>query len=287
MPKNQGLGRGLSSLIPPKISKILPQDSQIKGEEEKIIQIPITEIKLNPLQPRQDFNHLDLEELIDSIKEHGILQPLIVSKIDKGFQLITGERRLRAAQFLDLKSVPAVVRKIKKHQYLELALIENLQRKNLNSIEEAVAFQRLIEEFNLTQEEVAKKIGKSRSVIANTLRLLNLPSEIQKALISEKINYSAARLLVSLPSKKRLKLFRKILKNNLTVRATEGQLKKVGIKIRKKKIKDPNLLEKEEMLSQALGTKVDIKKSGQAGQIIIEFYSKEDLEELFRKITKL
>jgi len=286
MAKPTGLGKGLGSLIPVKtIKDVLPADSKVAVGDEVIRQAPIEKIKPNPHQPRHDFSHEGLEELINSIKEHGILQPLIVTQIDGGYQLIAGERRFRSAQIIGLKTVPVIIRNVKDQQQLELALVENIQRRDLNSVEEAVAYQRLIDEFSLTQDEVAKKVGKSRTVITNILRLLTLPTEIQKALISEKINYSTARIIVGLPPEKRLIFFQKVLSQDLTVRAVEGEAKKVSVKRHLRKIKDPNLAAQEDELQQALGTKVLIKKSGQGGQIIVEFYSEEELSGLVKKIT--
>lgn len=286
MTKTTGLGKGLSSLIPPKIDKkLFAKNSEVIGGEETIRQVPIVKIKSNPFQPRSDFGHESLEELTNSIKEHGILQPLILTSINDGYQVIAGERRLRAAQLLELKTVPSIIRDVKEQQKLELALVENIQRKDLNPIEEAVAYQRLIDEFNLTQEAVAKRVGKSRSVITNTLRLLTLPTEIQKALISGKVNYSTARVIVGLPPQERLKFFQKVLKQDLTVRAVEGQARKVVVKRHFRTTKDPNLAALEEKLQAVLGTKVTVKKSGETGQIMIEFYSGEELEEIIKKIT--
>ncbi len=285
MNKTQGLGRGLSSLIPQKIDRIISQNKTDKiGTADMISHIPLNKIKANPLQPRSNFDHEGLEDLTNSIKEHGILQPLILSAIENGYQLVAGERRFRAAQILGFKTVPSIVREIKEQQKLEIALVENIQRKNLNSVEEAVAFQRLIDEFNLTQEEVSKKVGKSRSVVANTLRLLTLPTEIQKALINGKINYSTARLIVGVPAEKRLEFFRKILKNDFTVRAAENQVKKVVVKRHFRKAKNPDVAAIEEKIQSVLGTRVNIKKTGESGQIIIEFYSEEELAGIVGKI---
>ena len=286
MAKTQGLGRGLSSLIPPKIDKkIFSKDFEVVGQEEAVVKVAIEKIKANPLQPRSDFDHESLEDLTNSIKEHGILQPLILTAVDSGYQIIAGERRFRAAQVLGLKTIPAIVRDVKEQQKLELALVENIQRKDLNPIEEAFAFQRLIDEFSLTQEEVAKRIGKSRSAITNILRLLTLPTEIQRALINNKINYSIARVIVGLPPQERLKFFQKVLKQDLTVRALEGQARKVVVKRHFRKVKDPNLSALEEKLQNILGTKVTVKKSGETGQIIIEFYSAEELKGIVDKIA--
>jgi len=285
MSKTTGLGKGLSSLIPPKIDKkIISKDSEVLADDERVVQVSVAKIKANPHQPRSDFGYESMEELINSLKEYGILQPLILTASTDGYEVIAGERRLRAAQFLDFKTVPAVIRDIKEQQKLELALVENLQRKDLNPIEEAVAFQRLIDEFNLTQEEVAKRVGKNRSVVANTLRLLTLPSEIQKALINGKINYSTARIIAGLPPQERTKFFQKVLKQDLTVRAVEGQARKVVVKRHLRTTKDPNLAALEEKLQAALGTKVTIKKSGEAGQIVIDFYSGEELDNIITKI---
>ena len=236
-----GLGKGLSSLIPPKIDRnIFSKNSQVVGDEEMVVQIPVEKIGVNPMQPRSDFDHDSMEDLTNSIKEQ---------------------------------------------QKLELALVENIQRKDLNPIEESVAYHRLIDEFSLTQEEVAKKVGKSRSVVANTIRLLTLPTEIQKALINGKINYSVARVIVGLPVEERMKFFQKVISQDLTVRAVENQAKKISIKQHFRKSKDPNLTALEDKLQASLGTKVIVKKSGDGGQIIIEFYSSEELENLINKIT--
>ncbi len=287
MSKTHGLGKGLSSLIPQKIDKaILSKTSEVLPGEERIVQVPIGKIKANPHQPRGDFDHEALEDLTNSIKEHGILLPLILAPADGGYQVIAGERRLRAAQLLDLKTVPGIIRDLKEQQKLELALVENVQRKNLNPIEEAVAYQRLIDEFCLTQEQVAQRVGKSRTVITNTLRLLSLPTEIQKALVSGKINYSTARIIVGLPVAERLKFFGKVIKQDLTVRAADNQAKKIVVRSHVRKGKDPNIMALEDKLQAALGTKVTIKKTGESGTIVIEYYSPEELQSVIRKITR-
>jgi ParB family chromosome partitioning protein len=281
-----GLGRGLNSLIPPK--KIIQTFSVAEAAPQgiRLLDVPVKNIRPNPKQPREDFGYQDLEDLINSIKEHGILQPLVVTKIDaENYELIAGERRYRAAKFLNFKTVPAIVRTAKDQEKLELALIENIQRKNLNPIEEGRAFQRLIDEFNLTQEEVAVRVGKSRPVIANTLRLLSLPEEILQALRSGKIKESHGRTLLSLPDEKsQLKYFSKILKNEMTVRDVESGARKIK-GTRQRKV-DPALSAKEELLRGVFGTKVEIKKRGVKGQIIIHFYSDEEYSDIIRKISK-
>lgn len=285
MAKTYGLGRGLGSLIPPKIdTSSIADSSEISGGTEHVLRIEISKIKANPHQPRTDFNAEGLEELKNSIKEHGILQPLIVTKTDKGYEIIAGERRFRASQELNLQTVPAIVREVSQQQKLELALVENIQRRDLNAIEEAVAYQRLIDEFNLTQEAVAKKVGKSRSAVTNTLRLLTLPTEIQRAVVNGKISQSTARIIVGLPAEQRLPFFQKVINQDLTVRAVETQARGVSVRKHVRKIKDPNIVSLEEQLQSALGTKTIVQKNGSAGKITIEFYSDEELENIIDKI---
>lgn len=288
MSKTYGLGKGLSSLIPPKASQdIIKNDSSIFPDQERILQIPLDKIRANPLQPRHNFDHEGMEDLTNSIREHGILQPLIVVKDEKGYEIVAGERRYRASQILGLKTAPVIVRDIKEQQKLELALVENIQRRDLNPIEEAIAYRRLIDEFNLTQEEAAKRVGKSRTVVTNTLRLLSLPTEIQKAVISGKLPYSAARVIVGLPPEERMKFYQKAIKEEMPVRAMENQARKSGAKVKAKRPSDPNLVALEEKIQAILGTKVTIKKTGQTGSIIIDFYSPEELNEIITKFNKL
>lgn len=272
------LGRGLDSLIPRK-KFTLPQE-----KEEAILEIPVEKIRSNPYQPRNVFDEQSLEDLVNSIKEHGIIQSLVVTKIsDDFYELIIGERRLRAAKILNLEKVPVIIRSVESSKKLELSLIENIQRKDLNPMERARAYQRLIGEFELTQEEMAKRLGKARATVANTLRLLTLPEKIQKAIEEEKITEGHGKILLSLDSlEKQEAMLCRILGLGLTVREA-GQL--VVFKRKKPALKDPILRFKEEQLQEALGTKVTIKKRGKKGKIIIEFYSEEDLENLIKKIT--
>lgn len=284
---HRGLGRGLSSLIPKMVSpKVVPPSSPVVVPADQIHHVPPEQIAPNPHQPRQDFNHEGLEELIVSIKQHGILQPLVVTHAGGGFQLIAGERRLRAAKILQLKTVPVLVRDVKRQQQLELALIENLQRQNLNAVEEAVAYQRLISEFNCTQESLGDRLGKSRSVITNTLRLLNLPQDIQQAIVAQKISAGIARVIAGVPESQRRKLFKKALRQNWTVRAVEAAARVVNVHRHRRTLADPQLSAYQEQLEQALGTKVRVKKSGAAGRIEIEFFSDEELAGLVEKISR-
>jgi len=293
--KKTSLGTGLSSLIPKKTninSKITKKQfivpSSEVSEQDNLLEIETGKIIANPHQPRKYFEENNLKELANSIKEHGILQPLVVSKIGSGqYELIAGERRLEASKLVNLKTVPVIVRSVSDQQKLELALVENVQRHNLNPIEEARAYLKLADEFNLTQKEIAQKSGKSRSMIANSLRLLDLPIEIQRGLMEEKITAGHARAILALdnPEKQRA-LYQLILKNGLSVRAAEEKVKSVTVKSYKRKNTkrdDPAIQDMENRLQEKLKTKVQIKKSGRSGKVVIEFYSEEELG----KIVKL
>jgi len=292
MVRNSGLGRGLGALIPKKVveSAISDQnrDFLLGADQDKIYKIPVDLIEANPMQPRQVFDHEDLENLIESIKAHGILQPLIVTKTDDGYQLIAGERRLRAAKIIGLTTVPVLVREAGEQEKLELALIENIQRKNLNPIEKAVAYQRFIDEFSLDQEEVAKKVGISRSAVANIIRLLELPEAVQKALVENKITEGHAKVIAGLDSEdEQLNFLKKIQEYSFTVRDAEKESQKVKKKpARVIAPKDPHISAKEELLRGHLNTKVNINKQGGRGQIVIEFYSDEELNSIINNITK-
>lgn len=292
MQKTSGLGRGLGSLIPNKKASMtaFADDSFIRpevlGEQERIWQLPVEKITPNPHQPRASFNEEELQELMDSIKEYGIIQPLIASKVEGGWQLIAGERRLRAAKGLNMATVPAVVRDMTEQKKMEIALIENLQRQDLNALEVATAYRKLVDEFNLTNDQLGKRVGKSSSAVSNTLRILNAISAVKKAIVEGKISEGHARVLVGLPEEDQLELLEKIMVNSWSVREIEKQGRNVVIA---KKIRtvatNPELRAKEDRLEQALGTKVEIKKSGEAGQIIIRFYSDEELEDIMLKIV--
>lgn len=256
------------------------------NKEGGLWHIPISNIKPNPEQPRRTFNHDALEDLITSIKEHGILQPIMVSESADGqYELISGERRLRAATMAGFVTIPAVVKKVaKERDKLELALIENIQRENLNAIEEAFAYERLIDEFGLTQEEAAKRVGKSRPYISNTLRLLSLPEEIQNAVINKEISMSTAKVLLALPDgKAQLKMFKKLQGAGGTVREAEELVGSMNTKPSKR---DPLVLDQEAKLRGALGTKVRITKRGSQGVIAIYYYSPEELAKIVKQILR-
>ena len=300
---NHGLGRGLASLIPPKnkTSQEAGVPQNIKQEiavssgqavQDEYLEVPIEKIANNPQQPRHKFDEGELQELADSIKEHGIIQPLVAVKIaPEQYELIAGERRLKAAKLAGLKMVPVIIREESgEREKLEIALIENIQREDLNVLEEARAYKKLIEEFDLTQEQISEKVGKSRSAVANKVRLLGLPIEIQRALTEGRITEGHARAILAIenPEKQRA-LFELILKDNLTVRQVEDKVREVTVSTHKRRIsgasQDPVLKEKEERIAQALGTKVQIKKSGGGGKIVIDFYSPEELESITNRFS--
>jgi ParB family chromosome partitioning protein len=243
----------------------------------------------NPHQPRLHFDEAKLQELADSIKEHGILQPIVVSKNGEQYEIIAGERRFQAAKRIGLATVPVVVRDVTEQEKLELAIIENVQRHNLNPIEEAKAYLRLQDEFSLSQEAVAEKMGKSRSVVANTVRLLQLPIEIQRAVAEGKISEGHAKALLAIenPEKQRA-VFDLIIKEELTVRETEQKVRSISVKpyVRSAISLNPEILERTEHLTQVLGTKVKIAPSGKGGKVIIEYYAPEDLDGLLKRLEE-
>lgn len=313
MSQQYGLGRGLASLIPPKKSAdgsgsspfviapisregrpvddghVFPQTAVTSVAEGNLREVPLASIIPNPHQPRLHFDEVKLQELADSIKEHGILQPLVVTKNGDQYEIIAGERRFQAAKRIGLPTVPVMIRDVTEQQKLELAIIENIQRHDLNPIEEAKAYLRLVDEFNLPQEKVAEKMGKSRSAIANTLRLLHLPVEIQRAVAEGKISEGHAKALLAIENPEKLRaVFDLIMKDELTVRETELQVRSMMVKshVRSAIALNPVLLERTEHLTQILGTKVKIAPSGKGGKVVIEYYSPEDLDGLLRRLEE-
>lgn len=307
MGQNYGLGRGLSSLIPQK--KISRDDNQVKTDfdfskvkslesaedqplEKKeeatvltqgVLEVELEKIKANPYQPRTDFDQDKLKELANSIKEHGILQPLVVTKKGDDYELIAGERRLQASKLAKLEKVPVIVKDVKEKEKLELAIIENIQRHNLNPIEEAQSFQQLMDEFQMNQEEVAQKMGKNRSVVANKVRLLKLPVEAMRALKEGVISEGHAKAILSLENQEKQRaLLDLIIKNNWTVRQAENKTKEISEKpFRRLTNIDPAIKEIEEKLSVLMGTKVKITRSGgEGGRIIIDYYSEDELRKI-------
>ena len=279
------IGRGLGALIASTGARKKTFETRSGANAERIWQVPVSEIKPDSQQPRRHFSEGELKELADSIQEHGVLQPLLVSELENGgYQIIAGERRWRASKIAGQATVPVIVKKMADQERLEVALIENVQRENLNPIEEGFAYKRLIEEFGLTQEQVAEKVGKSRPAIANAVRLLGLPEEVQNALMIGKISSGQARALLTLEdTKQQLDMLASILGERITVRELEKEVQKKSSRTGSRK--DPNLLYIEEQLRSALGTKVTLNGKSERGTIAINYFSKEELKDIIKKIT--
>ena len=280
MVSKRGLGKGLGALIP-------------EGEESdrnSIVEIKITDIEANDRQPRKAFNDETLVDLSESIKEHGVVQPIIVRKLGSSYQIIAGERRWRAARLAGKKTIPAIVKECSNLEVMELALIENLQREDLNSIEEAMAYKSLIEEYNMTQDEISKKIGKSRPAIANSLRLLQLPQEIKNMIAEGKISQGHARALLSISGeKKQIDMAEKIIAQQLNVRQIEKLAKDTKQKKKKEVLPDAYQIEinqLEERLRAVFGTKVTIHHKKNRGSIEIEYFSDEEFDRILELLEK-
>jgi len=277
--ERRALGKGISALIPEKESE----------SQESIIYLKISQIKPNPFQPREKFDQQSLEELMQSIKEKGVIQPILVRRKGDDYELIAGERRLRAASGLNFQEIPAIVKNVEDMDSLELSLIENIQRQELNPIEEARAYQYLIDKFNLTQDKVSEVLGKARVSVTNTLRLLKLPQEIQEEMRSNRISFGHGRALLEVedPNHQR-KLAHEIISKGLSVRELENLIKlhrpKTHKALKKGKAQEPLVAVFEEELQHALATKVRIIKRKKRGHIVIEFFSDSDLERIANKI---
>jgi ParB family chromosome partitioning protein len=280
--ERKALGKGLGALIPDHI------DAEAQHKEE-IIYVQTGQIKPNPFQPREDFDQASIEELAQSIKEKGVIQPLLVRRRGDNYELIAGERRFRACGILGLKEIPVVVRDVDDQDSLELALIENIQREGLNPIEEAHAYQHLIEKFDVTQDKISEVLGKSRVSVTNTLRLLKLPHEIQAEMKNGRITFAHGRALLEIDDQNyQRKLVQDVISKGLSVRELENLIKSSRPKAIKRKIgqgqREPIVAILEEHLQQALATKVRISKRKKRGHINIEFYSQEDLERIVNVI---
>lgn len=290
MANKETLGRGLESLL-----------GEAIGIEsgEKIMRIKVTEIQPNEAQPRKQFPQAQMDSLVDSIREHGVLQPIIVRPTSKGYKIIAGERRWRASKQLGIKELPVIVKNADGLKTIELALVENIQREDLNPIEKATAFSELKSNFGLTQEQIAAKVGQDRSTIANTLRLLDLPEEVQDFVSRGTISMGHARSLLSLKDpKKQIALSEKIVKDDLSVREVElivsGKEKHVyplkvpmGIKLAHTLIKSPQILDLEDKLRRIVGTKVSIMEKNGKGKITIEFSNNAQFESILAKLKVL
>lgn len=292
----KGLGKGLDSLIPPAATKKISESgSSTASVEAKTGEqmMKITKIEPNRSQPRRNFEEDSLIELADSIKQFGVLQPLIVQKKDDYYEIIAGERRWRAAKMAGLKEVPVIVKDYTSQEVIEIALIENIQRENLNPIEEAMAYKRLLKEFNLKQDEVAERVSKSRTAVTNSMRLLKLDDRVQQMIIDDMISTGHARALLAIDDKdQQYTLANKIFDEKLSVRETEKLIK--DIKKPKKTVEKVDKTQSfifkdlEEKMKLHIGTKVNInqKKNGK-GKIEIEYYSSEELEHIFDMIMSI
>ncbi|MEN2775065.1 ParB/RepB/Spo0J family partition protein [Acetivibrio clariflavus] len=280
----KGLGKGLGALI-----STANEEIQSGG----VIELKINEIEPTVGQPRKKFDDEKLMQLSESIKEHGIVQPIIVRKEDNTYKIVAGERRWRAARLAGLTSVPVIVKELSNRQVMEMALIENIQREDLNPIEEAEAYERLLNEYNMTQEELSKSIGKNRSTIANIIRLLYLCDKVKEHLINGEISSGHARAILALDDiELQEKVCKEIIEKSLSVRETEKLVKRIqkgDEKVEKVKNEDENIQKIEDDLEKILGTKVKLFNKNKKGKIMIEYYSNEDLErilELFKKMEK-
>ncbi|MCH8299058.1 MAG: ParB/RepB/Spo0J family partition protein [Candidatus Marinimicrobia bacterium] len=283
----KSLGRGIGALIP-----VIDEPSDSKPE---IAELLVDSISSNPHQPRHDFNPVALEELAASINENGIVQPITVRKKDGKFELIAGERRLRAVKLINMRTIPAYVMSVENDgSLLQLALIENIQREDLNPVDVALAYRELVETHGLTHGEIADRVGKDRSTVANFLRLLGLPDEIKESVRKGEISQGHARALLPIKeSAEMLALYRKIIKDGLSVRQVEdiikGGIKETpkSIRIKTSSAKSPQLKAIESELMMKFGTKVRIKEKGSGGEVIVEYYSNEDLDRLITLIGQL
>ncbi|MNC03365.1 MULTISPECIES: ParB/RepB/Spo0J family partition protein [Paenibacillus] len=270
------LGKGLDALIP----------SLSINEDDKVVEIPLAQLRANPYQPRKDFNEEAIQELAESIRQHGVIQPIIVRSVLKGYEIIAGERRFRASQYCGKPTIPAVVRNLSDQQVMEIALIENLQRENLNAMEIAVAYQGLMDQFSLTQEELSLKVGKSRSHIANFLRLLTLPEDVKEYVSRGTMSMGHARAIVALKDPEVIKqLAEQCVEQQWSVRELEETVKNLdrkptnGTKIKVVK-RDPYIDNVEEVLRERFKTTVKIKQGKEKGKIELNYYSAQDLERL-------
>lgn len=277
--ERKALGKGISALIPEKESQ----------HKEEIVYVQTEKIKPNPFQPRENFDVQSIEELAQSIKEKGVIQPILVRQKGDFYELIAGERRLRAANLLHLKEIPIIIKDVEDKDSLELALIENIQRQDLNPIEEAHAYRYLIDKFAVTQEKISEVLGKARVTITNTLRLLKLPQEIQEEIRNGRLSFAHGRALLELEDQnQQRRLMQEVILKVLSVRELENLIKSMRSKRTRQKrasiSQEPYLVVLQEGLQQFLGTKVKITMRKKQGHILIEFYSREGLEGIIKRI---
>lgn len=284
--KQRGLGKGLNSIFGQDVEQYLDdiQNNAAEAPGRREVELPIEEIRPNPYQPRKEFDKKALEELSESIKTHGIFTPLLVRKSVSGYDLITGERRLRAAKMAGLKTVPAIQVEFTEEQMMEIAILENVQREDLNPIEEAAAYESLIQKLGYTQEKLAERVGKSREYCANIMRLLKLPEDVQSMVVNKELTMSHVRPLLSLNDEEEIyEAAEKIKKNKMSVREVEAYVRDVnggGQKKQKKKEKDPMIQDLEIQLSEKLGTQVVFSKKS----FTISYHDTDDLNRILELI---
>ena len=283
--KQRGLGKGLNSIFGQDVEQYLDdiQNNAAEAPGRREVELPIEEIRPNPYQPRKEFDKKALEELSESIKTHGIFTPLLVRKSVSGYDLITGERRLRAAKMAGLKTVPAIQVEFTEEQMMEIAILENVQREDLNPIEEAAAYESLIQKLGYTQEKLAERVGKSREYCANIMRLLKLPEDVQSMVVNKQLTMSHVRPLLSLNDEEKIyEAAEKIKKNKMSVREVEAYVRDVngGQKKPKKKEKDPMIRDLEIQLSEKLGTQVVFSKKS----FTISYHDTDDLNRILELI---
>jgi ParB family chromosome partitioning protein len=275
--RHSGLGRGLAALIPQRAS------------EPGATEVPLNRIRPNPLQPRRRMGEAELEALAASIAEHGVLLPILVTQTLDGYQIVAGERRFRAAQLAGLERIPVVIRQVADRDQLELALVENLQREDLNPLEEAQAFRQLIDDFGMTQEAVAGRVGRARSTVANTLRLLDLDERVQALVVEGRLSEGQARAILGLPADQQARVADVVIERDLSTRETEELVRRIREPrpeqaVAAAKPRDADLERVEEDLRRSLGTKVTLARSRKGGRIIIEYYSDEELGQLYDRL---
>jgi len=277
--ERKALGKGISALIPVKEPEAT--------EHQEVLSIKLEQIRPSPFQPRVDFDEQSMEELTQSIKEKGVIQPVLVRRSGDSYELIAGERRFRAANILNLKEIPAIVKNVEDRDSLEIALIENIQRRSLNPIEEARAYQFLIDKFQVTHEKISEVLGKARVSVTNKLRLLNLPTEIQSEIKKGRISFAHGRALLEIEDlNQQRRLAAEIISKELSVRELENLIKSQRKRIPKRQIgqgiREPYVAVLEEELQHIFATKVRISKRKKRGHILIEFYSQEDLDRIMK-----
>jgi ParB family chromosome partitioning protein len=274
--RQSGLGRGLTALIPQ------------RGQHSGTTEIPIERIRPNPRQPRQRMDQDELEGLAASIREHGVLQPILVTETLNGYQLVAGERRFRASQLAGLERIPAVIRQLADRDQLELALVENLQRADLSPMEEAHAYQSLASEFAMTHDQIAQRVGRAKSTITNTIRLLDLEASVQEALLDGRLSAGHARAIGGLPTEQQARVATSVTDQGFSVRQTEELVRRLReprvTAAPSRRVLDPDLERVEDELRRRLGTKVTLARSRKGGRIIIEFYSDEELGQIYDRL---